>query len=313
MKRPGRPGRLSKFVPASGAATHMFQSLLKLLEQGNTDRETLRKKSAAGDPESLSALLLMDSLPQVAFYEDLRACLQSKGLDLSDLLAQRGLWAGLGLSFVRGGLGLRRFVQGLIQFHVHSAGPRTAFEEHFFEALNTVKDAKGVSRLHFTVAPEHRQAYEKKARQIIEKLSGAGQFQVDFSEQAKSYQTIAVDLKNDPFRDSKGRLLFRPAGHGALIQNLDGLGADIVFIKNIDNVVIEKLLEPALEWKKLLAGYLLETQSRIFALLDEVESGSFSEGTAEEAADFIERSLWTKRPAAWRPMGLAERKGWLFS
>jgi hypothetical protein len=306
-------GRLSKFVPASGAATRMFQSLLKLLEQGNTDRETLRKKSEAGDPESLSALLLMDSFPRVAFYEDLRACLQSKGLDLPALLTQGDYGPVWDCLLSEAGLGYGVLSKGLIQFHAHPAGPRTAFEEHFLEALRTVKDARGLSRLHFTVAPEHRQAYEKKTRQIIEKLSGAGQFQVDFSEQAKSYQTIAVDLKNDPFRDSKGRLLFRPAGHGALIQNLDGLGADIVFIKNIDNVVIEKLLEPTLEWKKLLAGYLLETQSRIFALLDQVESGSFSEGAAEEAAGFMERDLWVKIPVSWRSMGLAEKKGWILN
>ena len=301
-------GRLSKFVPASGAATRMFQSLLRLLEQGNTDRGTLRKKSEAGDAESLSALLLMDSLPQVAFYGELRDCLRSKGQDLSFFLSKGDYGPVWDCLLSEAGLGYGALSKGLIQFHAHPAGPRTAFEEHFLEALSTVRDGQGISRLHFTVAPEHRGAYEKKARQITGKLSGSGSFQVDFSEQGKSYQTLAVDLENEPFRDSKGRLVFRPAGHGALIQNLDGLHADIVFIKNIDNVVIEKLLEPTLEWKKLLAGYLLSVQGEIFSLLDRLERGR---GAVGDAFDFIEARWGKSALGKARALGLEERQEWV--
>ena len=306
-------GRLSKFVPASGAATRMFQTIMKFLKEDRTRRADLEAKSAQGDPEALSLLRLMDSLPQVAFYDDLRGCLKAQGKKLEALL-EKGeygpVWDAL---LSEGGLGYGLTSKGLIQFHSHAAGARTALEEHLRESVRYLKDALGLCRIHFTVSPEHREAYEKRVRELIQTLgreTGA-RFQIDFSEQEKSYQTIAVDLENEPFRDKDGKLVFRPAGHGALLKNLDGLGADIVFIKNIDNVVIEKLLEPTIEWKKLLVGYLLDAQQKVFEFLGRLEKGALSEAELLGMVDFIRRVLWVKIPDSFQKSGQVEKEKWL--
>ncbi len=306
-------GRLSKFVPASGAATRMFQSFLKFLKEGCARRAELQAKSALGDAEALSLLFFMDSLPRVAFYGDLKRQLQSRGKDLDALLKQGEygpVWESL---LSEEGLGYGLASKGLIQFHGHPEGPRTALEEHLREGVHYLKDAQGVCRIHFTVSPEHRAAYEKRVAELtqaLEKPMGA-RFQVGFSEQEKSYQTVAVDLNNEPFRDKEGRLVFRPAGHGALLKNLDQLGADIVFIKNIDNVVIEKFLEPTIEWKKLLAGYLLETQGRVFEFLRRLDEGNVSEASLREMAEFVREVLWVKVPDTFAKKDEPEKVKWL--
>ena len=309
------PGRLSKFVPASGAATRMFQSLLKFLKEGCARRAQLEAKSALGDAEALSLLFLMDSLPQVAFYGDLKKHLESHGKDLDALLKQGEygpVWDAL---LSEEGLGYGLASKGLIQFHGHAAGPRTALEEHLREGVLYLRDAQGLCRIHFTVSPEHRASYEKRLGELTQTLAQEGsegaRFQVDFSEQEKSYQTIAVDLNNEPFRDKDGRLVFRPAGHGALLKNLDNLGADIVFIKNIDNVVIEKLLEPTIEWKKLLAGFLLQTQGKVFEFLRRLEEGGVSESGFEEMAEFVREVLWIKVPESFAKKDKIEKTKWL--
>jgi Domain of unknown function (DUF4301) len=306
------PGRLSKFVPASGAATRMFQTILKFLKEDRSRRSDLEAKSGQGDPEALSLLRLMDSLPQVAFYADLRECLRAQGKDLEALL-EKGeygpVWEAL---LSEEGLGYGLTSKGLIQFHSHAAGSRTALEEHLRESVRYLKDAQGLCRIHFTVSPEHRASYEKRVRELTQTLGRETdtRFQIDFSEQEKSYQTIAVDLENEPFRDKDGKLVFRPAGHGALLKNLDGLGADIVFIKNIDNVVVEKLLEPTIEWKKLLAGYLLEAQQKVFEFLGRLEKGDLSEAELLHMADFVRRVLWVKIPGSFEKNGRVEKEKW---
>ncbi|HET9869837.1 MAG TPA: DUF4301 family protein [bacterium] len=291
-------GRLSKFVPASGAATRMFKTLMGLEAEGATRRADLEKKAEAGDQEALSALLLMDALPQVAFYADLKKAVAAGGGDLDALLRSGDFGPVWRCLLSEEGLGYGSRSKGLIQFHCHRDGPRTALEEHLWEGLRTVKDARGDCRLHFTVSPEHRAEYEGRVKRLAEAIGAreGARFLVDFSEQGKSYQTLAVDLDDRPFRDADGRLLFRPAGHGALLPNLAGLGADIVFIKNIDNVVVEEMLGPTLEWKKLLAGYLLEVQEGVHGHLARLEAGV--PGAAAEAAEFIRRTLGAVPPAS---------------
>jgi hypothetical protein len=306
-------GRLSKFVPASGAATRMFQSLLKFLKEGCARRAELQAKSASDDLEALSLLFFMDSLPQVAFYGDLKEHLKSRGKDLDALLKQGEygpVWDAL---LSEQGLGYGLASKGLIQFHGHPEGPRTALEEHLREGVHYLKDAQGFCRIHFTVAPEHRASYEKRVGELTRSLarSTGARFQVDFSEQENSYQTIAVDLHNEPFRDKDGRLVFRPAGHGALLKNLDNLGADIVFIKNIDNVVIEKFLEPTIEWKKILAGYLLEAQGKVFEFLRRMEEDAVSDPGFEEIAEFVREVLWIKVPESFAKRDHADKVRWL--
>jgi hypothetical protein len=160
---------------------------------------------------------------------------------------------------------LSRVPKALIPFHAYPEGARTAFEEHLFEAAETIRDAGGLCRVHFTVSPEHRALFEEKlseARPRVEGATGA-RFAVSFSEQTPSTDTIAGDPDGGPFRTASGALLFRPGGHGALLANLADVareGGDVVLVKNVDNVVPDARRAPTLLWKRLLSGLLVQIE-----------------------------------------------------
>ena len=207
-----RAGRLSKFVPASGAASRMFDFLSR-------------------DPDH----------PDVRRFRENAGSFAFEAGDLQALLA---------------------LPKGLLPFHRYPGAVRTPFEEHLVEAAATVRDAAGFCRVHVTVPPGQREAFEEvleRARPRLERETGA-RFEVRFSEQASATDTVAIDEEGRLFRDSEGRLLFRPGGHGALLQNLAQTGGDVVFVKNIDNVVPDGLRAPTLLWKRLLAGVLVRLE-----------------------------------------------------
>jgi len=207
-----RAGRLSKFVPASGAASRMFAFLL------------------AGAPETEEARRFRERRDAFPFRESVEE--------------------------------LSRGPKALIPFHAYPEGARTPFEEHLFEAASTIRDASGLCRVHFTVSPEHRRAFEDKLGEVrprVERATGA-RLSVSFSEQSPSTDTVAVDESGRLFRDAEGRILFRPGGHGALLQNLQDSGGDVVLVKNIDNVVPDARRAPTILWKRLLSGLLVQIE-----------------------------------------------------
>jgi hypothetical protein len=207
-----RAGRLSKFVPASGAASRMFACLL------------------AGAPETEETKRFHESRNSFAF----RASVEE----------------------------LSRAPKALIPFHAYPEGARTAFEEHLFEAASTIQDAGGLCRVHFTVSPEHRRAFEDELGEVrprVERATGA-RFDVRFSEQSPSTDTVALDGSGRLFRDAEGRILFRPGGHGALLKNLQESGGDVVLVKNIDNVVPDARRATTILWKRLLSGLLVQIE-----------------------------------------------------
>ena len=250
-----RQGRIGKLVPASGAASRMFKALLEDLH---------------GRPAEPSAEVrkVLDNLPRFAFFEDLETALR-----------QGDRWAVLEHLLTGKGLGYADLPKALLKFHRYAEGARTPFEEHLVEAAAYTRDAQGACRVHFTVSPGH----EEELRRLLEEVrpryeeSLGARFEVSFSYQERSTDTLAVDLENRPFRLADGSLLFRPGGHGALIRNLHALagqGWDIVLLKNIDNVVPDDRKAVSLLWKKLLAGALLALQKRIFGYLDRLEDGA---------------------------------------
>jgi hypothetical protein len=208
-----RAGRLSKFVPASGAASRMFA----FLEAGSPDHEDARR--------------FEENRHRFAFPAD-----------------EAGALAAL--------------PKGLLPFHRYEGTCRTPFEEHLVEAAATVRDANGICRLHVTVSPDHRAAFAaalEKARPRLEEAAH-GRFDVRFSEQSPSTDTVALDESGHLFRDAEGRILFRPGGHGALLKNLQESGGDVVLVKNIDNVVPDHLRAPTILWKRLLSGLLVQIE-----------------------------------------------------
>ncbi len=254
-------GSRLKFVPASGAATRMFKSLYEtqaFLQD--------HPKAPLADSETKA---FFERLTDFAFYNDLKSI---KGARLKDHLSI--LNALLGAK----GLNYGNLPKGLLKFHRYDDVARTAFEEHLVEAALYSKDTDNVARLHFTVSPEHRSGFKKVLKQVqknYEKLFGV-QFEITFSEQKKSTDTIAVDERNEPFRNADGSLLFRPGGHGALLENLNEMQEDMVFIKNIDNIVPDLYKAETVRWKKILAGMLLQLQKQIRTYIEAIEWGADS-------------------------------------
>ncbi len=267
-----------KFVPASGAATRMFKELFEFVNE---------------DKRGKGIDLLLDNIEKFAFWPELKAVLPAGADDKAIVSA-----------IVGKGLGYGQKPKGLVTFHAYSEGARKAVEEHLVEGA-TYAVSDGVAKIHFTVSPEHMAGFEEllaeKVR-LFEKHFGI-RYDITFSVQKTSTDTIAVNPDNTPFRQDDGGLLFRPAGHGALIENLNEIEADIVFIKNIDNVTTDALRGDTVRYKKVLAGILLDLQERAFEYLRALEVGG---AELEPIARFIEKELCVKLPADYNTALLRE-------
>lgn len=280
---------LIKFVPASGAASRMFKSLFSALEDfegGKSENEVLASNKDTKE--------FYDRIANFAFYEELTSAIRNNNESIS-------LQTLLEYLLTEKGLNYGNMPKGLLSFHQYADGNRTPFEEHLVEGAQYAKDTNNVVRLHFTVSPEHEKGFTDLLATVkpkFETLFGVT-YEVSFSQQKPSTDTIAVDLNNDPFREKDGSLLFRPGGHGALLENLNDLDNDLVFIKNIDNVVPDRLKQPTYTYKKVLAGVLLHYQKHIFKYqkqLNEKHHTALESAFLAEAANFLENTLNT-RPA----------------
>jgi hypothetical protein len=281
-------GRVMKFVPASGAATRMFKSLISFRNRfGERHEGALFPQSDKDDPDCRAFTAFADGIRMFAFYEDLKSSASRDGLD-PEILFSKGRYGHLlDYTLTSKGLDLAGLPKGLIKFHRYPDHARTPVEEHLVEAAAYARDANGVARIHFTVSPEHEEP-------IIRHIKGAlspckrtvTEYEWGVSTQRASTDTIAADMENRPFRDRAGRLVFRPGGHGALLVNLDELEGDIIFIKNIDNVVPDRLKKKTHLYKKALGGYLVDLQNRIFEYLERLTGRGVSERDLEEIFHF---------------------------
>jgi hypothetical protein len=274
---------LLKFIPASGAASRMFKSLFEFIENDHN-------KDFSSNPVIAN---FIHNLSSFAFYDELRTVAGKRGETLEALLAKKNYIEVVKLLVDKEGLNYGFLPKGLLKFHRYQTTARTPFEEHLVEAAQYASSPGQPVRLHFTVSPEHQEAFHQllqHVRGIFEKRFRIT-YDVSFSVQKPSSDTIAVDLNNIPFRDSDGKLIFRPAGHGALIDNLNEMDADVIFIKNIDNVVPEKKLETVVQYKKILAGKLLEIREHVFTILREFDRSEPSIARLQVIRDFILRQL----------------------
>lgn len=266
----------SVFVPASGAATRMFKELLAAVATGEPlEPSQVRARAGAGDREASSVVAFIDGLPQFAFCTALDKALAHQGLEL-EVLRRDGPWRPLLAAFLgTPGLGYAQSPKGLLAFHREAGQPRTAFIEHLREASRLVRDARGVVKLHFTVSPEHRAGFATLLAMEGPALEAELEtdFDVEFSEQHPATDTLAADPAGGPFRDEAGRLLFRPAGHGALLRNLQETRGDLVFLKNIDNVAVARLKDETFRWSAALMGYAAELQHQAHACAASLEQG----------------------------------------
>ena len=285
---------VTKFVPASGAASRMLQAIQAVLDDESiAGRGDLDARARQGDADAAEVVQILDGLNDFAFADELAARTGSAN-------------SGAGEDFRRAlrtivepqGLGYAGLPKALLGFHRYGDLCRTALEEHLVEGAAYAKGKGGVCRLHLTVSPEHRSGFsawfERNGSVCQDRL--ATRFEVEYSEQSPASDTPAVDLEDRPFRDAEGQLLFRPGGHGALIENLATVDADLVFIKNIDNVVTESRVALLCYWKKVLAGLALEIQEACFDHLGRLDEDA-TMTVVDEALAFVVERLQHEPPA----------------
>ncbi|MDT8318183.1 MAG: DUF4301 family protein [bacterium] len=308
-------GRMMKFTPASGAASRMFKLLLSFYHREEAfSKEEITHRAAKGEEEFEEFLEFLDGLELFAFYDELQAVMSENGLDIKEL-ADKGLYREI-LEYILTGKGLdyASLPKGLIKFHSYDGASRNALDEHLVEAASYAKDRDGICRVHFTLSEEHKGMIESH----IDAVKGKYQkdhltLEVGYSIQNHKTDTIAVDMDNLPFRDADGRLLFRPAGHGALLENMNNLKGDIIFVKNIDNVVPDRLKGDTFLYKKVLAGYLAELQEEIFSLLRNLDEDKESEDLLSIALQFMREKLLINIPQSVENAGLKELSAFVFS
>ncbi|MFI5371735.1 MAG: DUF4301 family protein [Candidatus Eisenbacteria bacterium] len=277
-------GRWMRFVPASGAATRMFGALLAVRSRDGPTRDSLERGAAGGDPDARSALATLEGIERFAFRDALDAALVKRGLSLATCRARGDARTLFDTLLEPSGLGYASRPKGMLAFHRDDAGARTAFEEQLREAITLGRAVDGVTRAHFTVSPEHRALFERalvELRPSLERM--APRLDVGFSGQEPATDTLALGDDGAPVR-AGGRLLLRPAGHGALIDNLGAIGGDLVSIKNVDNVQPEIHRAASIEWARVLTGRLLELERRVHGLLLRLEDPRDAEAPAEAIA-----------------------------
>lgn len=276
---------LLKFVPASGAASRMFKATFNFLEAYDSSKESLDaylKRTSDSDmkkfTQEMEAFpfynLIMDRIKGKAASKDEEAYLFVKKMLVAD---------GLNFGF---------YPKGLLPFHLYGDVGATPFEEHLKEAALYAK-TDGKANLHFTISEQHDEMFKAEhalAGPRVSKNTDT-EFDVSYSNQKPATDTVAVDMENKPFKNSDGSILFRPGGHGALIENLNDQDADIIFIKNIDNVVIDQNLEAVSNSKKMLAGVLKRVQDKAFGYAKQLDEGNVSSGERNEIKSFLEQEL----------------------
>jgi hypothetical protein len=301
--------QIYKFVPASGAASRMFKSLFSFMEKYDGSDEAI--KDFEGDASFGSVFNFFKNIKQFAFYESLKSVIAKSGANIDELISKKEYGQVLRYLLTTAGLNYGGLPKGLLEFHNYKIATRTPLEEHLVEGANYCKDKDGKVDIHFTVSPEHKALFREKVQSAGQPLSDEYQseFKAYFSEQQAYTDTIAVDLENQPFRNEDGSILFRPAGHGALLENLNTIDADIVFIKNIDNVVPDNLKASTYRYKKLLAGVLIKYQKRLFDYARKLEN--VSENLIDEITSFLEKELCNNFNSQFTEMHLQEKSDFL--
>ncbi|MGI6243085.1 MAG: DUF4301 family protein [Prevotella sp.] len=279
-KKEGRH-KVVKFVPASGAASRMFKNMFAFLSADyDAPKTDFEKKFFA-------------EIKHFAFFEALDKSCQTNYSKTVDQLISEGNYKAVVADMLNvEGMNYGQLPKGLLLFHSYDDDARTPMEEHLVEAA-LYASADGEANVHFTVSHDHLDLFKKR---VADKKHYYEQkfdihYNISFSEQKPSTDTIATNPDNTPFRNDDGSLLFRPGGHGALIENLNDIDADIVFIKNIDNVVPDRLKADTVLWKQIIAGVLVEMQQKAFAYMQTLDSGEYNHEKLEEIIRFVQRDL----------------------
>ena len=277
--------KVVKFVPASGAASRMFKDMFAFVDAEYDKPTTDFEKK------------YFDNIEKFAFYGELNdVCLKNEGKDIPTLLAEGNYKAVAAEMLKAEGLNYGQLPKGMLLFHKYAEGARTPMEEHLVEAA-LYAASNGEANIHFTVSHEHMPFFKKKVADKADfyaKKYGV-KYDISFSEQKPSTDTIAANPDNTPFRNADGSLLFRPGGHGALIENLNEIDADVIFIKNIDNVVPDRLKGETVTYKQVIAGVLVTLQQKAFEYLRLLDAGTYNHEKLEEIIRFVQQDLCCRK------------------
>lgn len=306
---------LIKFVPASGEASRMFRlphSFYNHYEE--IDHQIIRAEAEKGDIGHKTFLNFIENIKRFAFYEDLKSVMTANGKDIEDHISKGQFKEIMEYLLTPRGLNYGNLPKGLIKFHQYADHSRTPFEEHLVEAAAYVRDKSGIARVHFTVAEEHERRIGDHLENVRTRYENEGvTLDIAFSIQKPSTDTIAVDLDNKPFREEGNKLLFRAAGHGALLENLDDLRGDIIFIKNIDNVVPDTFKDEIYFYKRALAGYLIELEKEIFYYLGIIAGNDLDQKMMGNIVRFLEEKLSMFVPGDFEKLSRDNMKNFIFS
>ena len=306
-----------KFIPASGAASRMFKTIYSFVEEykgKEIPEDFLKKENVKFD--SIENFFL--SIRDFAFYDDLKAKLAECDKDINTLLNENRLVEIAEFLLENEGLYYGKLPKALLKFHRYKETSRFALEEHLVEATqySTVYTEDGeIAQLHFTVSQEHLDIFKRTVEELLpiyEREYGI-RYDITYSVQKPSTDTIAVDMNNESFRNNDGSLLFRPGGHGALIQNLNDLKKEIIFIKNIDNVVPDRLKTTTYDYKKVLGGYLFRLQQQQFEYLNLLDEGCLANDEIDEIAKFAKEKLMIDIPNFYKTYNEIEKIDFLYS
>ena len=294
-------GRMLKFVPASGIASRMFKDWYSLYQQGEFNSAERPVK-------------FLENLVKFAFYDDLREVMASEGKDVENCIHEGRYVDILEFILTSRGLNYAWLPKALLKFHIYPGHTRTALEEHLVEAALYVRDARNICRIHFTVSEEHKFRFTdllSRIKRYYESLFNV-RYEIETTVQHSSTDTIAVDTENRPFRDRNGKIIFRPGGHGSLLKNLNAIDGDLIFIKNIDNVIPDRLKDITVLYKKILGGYLVRLQDEIFHHLKLLSQERLDEELLLRVIDFCQEKLFHSFPDGFLNESESARKKYIF-
>ncbi|MEO8233725.1 MAG: DUF4301 family protein [Ignavibacteriota bacterium] len=305
-------GRLIKFVPASGAASRMFHKLQSALNRFKDFSLEDIKEKIDSDNECKAVYEFLVNLKKFSFYDDLKTILNTDDNKIKTLISESPAEILKAVLF-ESGLNYSSKPKGAIKFHRCKNITRTAFEEQIYEAFHYISDKDGNTKIHFTISEAHTELFNKIINNLKSNLNKPdSKIDVTYSYQKKSTDTIAVDHYNKILFDKSGTPIHRPGGHGALLENLNDLKADIVIIKNIDNLSTENLAADTILYKKLLVGYLVKIQNKVFELLNNLDRKDFAKISFDETMKYAEEKLFIIEPKDFSKWNDNQKNKFLF-
>ena len=293
--------KIAKFVPASGAATRMFKDI---------------NSYVLNNKESKAITELVNGLEKFAFYEELKNTFKKEGKDLSQLIKNNSYKEILEKIVGANGLAFGSKPKAMVPFHKYGDVVKTAFEEQISEAVKYAVQADKKVNCHFTLSPEHIEMAESLSKRLIPKYEKEFEVSINitFSIQSPATDTLAIDNSEELVRRSDGQLLLRPGGHGALLENLNNVPAEVIFIKNIDNVLYETQPDQNTLYKKALAGVLLNYQKKITNFLHKLNRQRIkNDAFLMEVTYFLKNKLCYIPPESYNKLDSDEKLEYLIS